>query len=600
VLTMVLVDEIGGMETDSSKIGAVIEFLNLFNNDVSGGGGYDGPLLSTVSDLDDGIAFHRMLCSVDPIHFDPHPVAVNLGDNWALKGSNLRKLVRNLEDYLHSPLNQSCPSLPSIDLSKISRNADAPNIISLFEIILAAVISSENRNAVVSRIMDMTQENQASMKVLIERGMGGLVAIESSHEQGNQEPVRNTHPVESSTPPRIARNRRESEEEQELTFNDSRIDFSHQEAQAAVLKSQIEQITIERDNLQSQLLSSVSSDRLQILVDDLQHRLEISREEKDKVASSQAVFKRSMEDVSAKYEDLLVENGLLADELDVARDRASQLVKAESTSQNLRRQLETTERRLTHAEEQEERANSYYRQVLDLEQKVQKMEKEADEHEKRSTAAKETEEREGASAKLQEEMRLLRQTLKGVEREKREAKEEIEVLKAQKEAAELIKGGNEAVGGDDWSQSMNKIVVESKEQIIRLQHENNSQKDQFATLQCAAAENESSFHTQIEDLTTQLKKRDSQITALASDKQKLESYTKKTLHKFQEKYLVALQECKSKLKTKHDYIQQLEARSQMEKMATKREERLLSSAIFELGLGMIDGGGKKSSRVKTV
>jgi len=62
---------------------------------------------------------------------------------------------------------------------------------------------------------------------------------------------------------------------------------------------------------------------------------------------------------------------------------------------------------------------------------------------------------------------------------------------------------------------------------------------------------------------------------------------------------VALQECKSKLKAKHDYIQQLEARSQMEKMATKREERLLSSAIFELGLGMMDGGSKKS-RVKTV
>jgi len=594
---MAVGDESGAVEASSSTIGAVIEFLNLFNNDGGSGGGSDRPLLGSVSDLDDGIAFHRMLCSVDPIHFDPHSVAVNLGDNWALKGSNLRKLIRNLEDYLHSTLNQSCPSLSSIDLSKISRNADPSNIISLFEIILAAVISSENRNAVVSRIMDMTQENQASMKVLIERGMGSLVPIEYGHEQDDQEADHIIHSGGGSTSPRV-RNRRDSEE-QELTFNDSLGDSSQQEAKTAALQSQIDQITIERDNLQSQLLASASSDRLQILVDDLQHRLEMSREEKDKVTSSLTVFKRNMEDVSAKYEDLLVENGLLADELDVARDRASQLVKAESTAQALRRQLETTERRLTHAEEQEERANSYYKQVLELEQKVQKMGKDSEEREKRSVTARETEEREGASVKLQEELRVLRQTLKGVEREKREAKEEVEVLKAQKEAAELIQSGDEPVGGDDWSQSMNKMVVESKEQIIRLQHENNSQKEQFAALQSTTAENESSFQLRTEDLKMQLKKRDSQITALASDKQKLESYTKKTLHKFQEKYLVALQECKSKLKAKHDYIQQLEARSQMEKMATKREERLLSSAIFELGLGMMDGGSKKS-RVKTV
>jgi protein HOOK3 len=51
--------------------------------------------------------------------------------------------------------------------------------------------------------------------------------------------------------------------------------------------------------------------------------------------------------------------------------------------------------------------------------------------------------------------------------------------------------------------------------------------------------------------------------------------------------LVALQECKAKLKEKHDKIEALEMRSANEKVAQKREEKLLSSAIFELGMGMM-------------
>merc|ERR1712232_1020214 len=77
------------------------------------------------------------------------------------------------------------------------------------------------------------------------------------------------------------------------------------------------------------------------------------------------------------------------------------------------------------------------------------------------------------------------------------------------------------------------------------------------------------------------------VKKLSSDKEKLEAYTKKTLHKFQEKYLVALQECKAKLKDKHDKIEALEARQSAERIAQKREERLLSSTIYELGLSIM-------------
>ena len=92
---------------------------------------------------------------------------------------------------------------------------------------------------------------------------------------------------------------------------------------------------------------------------------------------------------------------------------------------------------------------------------------------------------------------------------------------------------------------------------------------------------------EVKSLQATIKKKDALVKKLTTDKDKLEGYTKKTLAKFQEKYLVALQECKARLKEKHEKIEQLEVKSAAEKTNQKREEKLLSSAIYELGLSIM-------------
>jgi protein HOOK3 len=95
------------------------------------------------------------------------------------------------------------------------------------------------------------------------------------------------------------------------------------------------------------------------------------------------------------------------------------------------------------------------------------------------------------------------------------------------------------------------------------------------------------LQAEIDRLVGELAEKEAEKTKISSDKDKLEAYTKRTLAKFQEKYLVALQECKAKLKEKQDKIEALENRSSSEKTAQKREERLLSSTIYELGLAIM-------------
>ena len=91
-----------------------------------------------------------------------------------------------------------------------------------------------------------------------------------------------------------------------------------------------------------------------------------------------------------------------------------------------------------------------------------------------------------------------------------------------------------------------------KEKAIRLEHENKSLKDQLVATTSAAdgsdgqgggsdgsttgsASEVLALKAQIAHLQVDIKERESMANKLTTDKEKLEAYTKKTLHKFQEK-----------------------------------------------------------------
>jgi protein HOOK3 len=148
---------------------------------------------------------------------------------------------------------------------------------------------------------------------------------------------------------------------------------------------------------------------------------------------------------------------------------------------------------------------------------------------------------------------------------------------------------------------------EQREKTMRLEIENKQLQEEVAALKAAAAVtaaskvaasddgNSAELSKEIKQLQEQLDTKEKENAKISSDKDKLEAYTKRTLAKFQDKYLVALQECKAKLKEKQDKIEVLEQRSASERTAQKREERLLSSTIYELGLAIMQNRLKSGS-----
>jgi len=171
------------------------------------------------------------------------------------------------------------------------------------------------------------------------------------------------------------------------------------------------------------------------------------------------------------------------------------------------------------------------------------------------------------------------------EEDAKKAREELEVQRKEAEVsnvalAKLDSNSKAALAKveSDSKGGMEKLQSEIKE----LTGKNDTHEGQAKSLQEA-----------ISKLTTSLKTADASITKLKGDRSNIEVYTKQTLHKFQEKYLVALQGCRQKLKDERARNEQLEERLQRDKASQKREERLLSASVYELGLRILSERAQK-------
>ena len=401
------------------------------------------------------------------------------------------------------------------------------------------------------------------------------------------------------------------------------------------LKSSLEQAQRELASHKSQATilaeEHESAERkLRALAEDLQERLGRRQEELSAAEEELAKTKRARDDAESKVTDLTEKCATLADELDVASAKAAQLAKAEATVVAYRKRLEAAGSMTQQMTEMENQAEGYLRQIMELETdvkrlpglqntvdelqtKVSKLEKErvATEDDLRAKAA---------------EVTKLKGELSSAESARKMFEEELTTLKAQQESAADTSMDDLAkdVSGMSMSGANAKSMAEAKEKAMRMEVENQKLQEEMeemkrrheaeleqaaaaaeaaaaaaaATSEAAAAAKEQAqpavsslelakLKGHIAQLEKDLKQKEAEKAKLGSDKEKLEAYTKKTLSKFQEKYLVALQECKAKLKEKHDKIEALEMRSASEKTAQKREERLLSSTIYELGLAIM-------------
>jgi len=647
------------MSDDEARNAALVEFVGIFE-DVS-----SAP--TTLSDLSDGVALFEALSEIAPDYFDPTTVTRDLGDNWALKSSNLRKLLRNLEVYYHSELDKTSDLFSSLDVSAIAKEADVHGIVSLVELVAAAAVQCEKRGEIVPRIMTMSASGQVEMKAVIEDSMGQLQDRQGGDDDdGNDEEDIGSGPgggeIEFDSDDYNSDDDGDPSKSMSAMFTAAEHDIdaamadldggeaaaisgSPRGSGSAALAKEREELNSLLEEAQRELASQKSQAailaeehesaerKLRALAEDLQERLGRRQEELSAAEEELVKTKRGRDDAESKVTDLTEKCATLADELDVASAKAAQLAKAEATVVAYRKRLEAAGSMTQQMTEMENQAEGYLRQIMELETDVKKLpglQNTVDELQ--TKVGKLEKERVTAEDDLRAkatEVTKLKGEVSSTESARKMFEEELTALKAQQESA--ADTSMDDLANDVSSMSMSgahaKSLAEAKEKAMRMDVANQKLQEQMeemkrkheaelekataaaesaaaaaasaaATSEAAAAAKQQGqpavsslemarLQGQIAQLEKDLKQKEAEKAKLGSDKEKLEAYTKKTLSKFQEKYLVALQECKAKLKEKHDKIEALEMRSASEKTAQKREERLLSSTIYELGLAIM-------------
>lgn len=564
-----------------------------------------------MGELGDGVALFEALSEIAPSYFDPSTIARQLGDNWALKSSNLRKLIRNLETYYHEDLGKTADwSERSSDIPNIARNSDAEALEKLFELVAAAAVICDNKGEFVQRIMTMSDNGQKGMKVVLERSLEKLddydlddeeLEVEEKEDEEEGLNFEEELSVDNPTPRSINDSEGglfDGTKEMSSIFDgdgdiadllkerdDLRRSLQDVRRELALTKSQ--------SSLRTEELES-SEKKLRALVEDLQDRLSLRQEELNTTEKELKQNKRALGDSEAKANSLAEQNALLADDLDVANAKAAQLRKAEATVAAYRKKLEGAGVMSLQMQDLEDQAADYLRQIMDLENDVktlpglQKKITELNE-----TVSKLSKEKVDLGVDLKEreaDVERLTVDLGNAVKDKDMYKEE---LAAAKESNDVSNDHDLGIPNDN-SFASTKSISQNREKLMRLEIENERQKKLIAKLEeqvskapAVGAGGTGASSSEVKTMKAKISELRQDKEKLARDKEKLESYTKKTLAKFQEKYLVALQECKAKLKEKHDKIEALEMRNAAEKNAQKREERLLSSTIYELGLAIM-------------
>lgn len=594
-------------EETERRHSAIIEFIGCFE--------LSGEPPQNLFDLSDGVALFETLSEIAPSYFDPTTIARSLGDNWALKSSNLRKLIRNLETYYHEDLEKTADFAErSSDITAISRNADVEALELLFELVAAAAVTCDNRGEFVQRIMIMSESGQVGMKSVLERSLSKLDDYdpdEGDEEDGKEDEEESVNfdndfigDLEDELNSNAFRSLNGDNVSDGGLFNASSIvtdDGGMSVAELSILTKERDELRQTLQETRRELAATKSQSaigleeveaterKLRALVEDLQDRLSTRQDELYEAEKDLKTVRRALDDAEEKSTKMEEQNASLADELDVANAKAVQLRRAEATVAAYRKKLEGAGTMSLQMADLEDQAADYLRQIMDLENEVKSvpgMQRKITElNETISKLAKDKVDLDVDLKEKEAEVRKLSTELTSAQRDKDMYKEELSNVKdAQDLPVEDLAINN------NMSFTSAKSVSANREKLMRLEIENKRQKDHIRKLETEAStatSNNGASSSEVKALKAQVNRLKMEKTKLGSDKEKLEVYTKKTLAKFQEKYLVALQECKAKLKEKHDKIEALEMRNAAEKNTQKREERLLSSTIYELGLAIM-------------
>lgn len=435
----------------------------------------------TPSELSDGVAIAEALTQIAPEYFTPawnSKIKTDVGHNWRLKVSNLKKILEGVVDYHQDILNLSLQEFNRPDVMNIAETADQNDLGRLLQLVLSCAVNCIKKEEYITLIMDMEVSCQRSIMQAIQeletltlgvnRGSLHQEAGSADQTDADMREVLAQRCHELDTQVKILQ-----EEKMTLLGEVGRLTAARDAAATGVEETDIDDTGASMGPAHAGTLRySHMRAQLDALKDELD-KVELQRDDQRVRADA---FERELAITKLRNEELqtaAAENVALKDELDALRETAAKVVTLEATVASykkrmeehvdLRRQVKLLERANTEhvqrAIEHEQaalRANTirsqldiYKKQVTDLNEKLDAEITKAD--------------------KLEIENKKLSSKLASLQREREAILQERDTLR---ETVDELRCSTITTGAVEDNVSRELMPNDMKERLIRLEHEN--------------------------------------------------------------------------------------------------------------------------------
>ncbi|XP_028318625.1 protein Hook homolog 3 isoform X2 [Gouania willdenowi] len=443
----------------------------------------------TIDDLTSGIVMAQTLQKIDAVYFNDawiSRIKPEVGDNWRLKISNLKKILKGILDYNQEILGQHINDFTLPDVTLIGEHSDAAELGRMLQLILGCAVNCEQKQEYIQTIMMMEESVQHVVMTAIQELMSKETPVAGGNDSYSDLDRQLKKTAEElnealSTKEEIAQRCREL---------DMQVAALQEEKSSLLAENQI---LMERLN-QSDSIEDINSPagrrhlQLQTQLEQLQEETFRLEAAKDDYRIRCEELEKEILDVKSQNEELTSladEAQSLKDEMDVLRHSSDKVSKLEGIVEHykkklediglLRRQNKLVEEKNTALmqtnvglEEELRKANAakgqletYKRQVVELQNRLSEESKKADKNE---FEYKRVKEKVDALQKEKDRMRTERDSLK-------ETIEELHCVQAQEGQ---LTSGLFPLGTNDSTDSLAAEITtpEIREHLIRLQHEN--------------------------------------------------------------------------------------------------------------------------------
>ncbi|XP_071952816.1 protein Hook homolog 3-like isoform X12 [Antedon mediterranea] len=331
-----------------------------------------------VDDLADGVAIAEILQQCVPTEFDDEwlvRIKPDVGGNWRIKHSNLKKVMERVTDYYNDVLNQSIKEFPKPDLGAIAEHGNEYHLGRLLQLVLGIAVNCDRKEEYINTIMIMEEDVQQVI-------MGAIQEIMNMDEHRNDATDGFVDIYDDQDPKVLENETRRLREEKDLA-----LQKCHElDMQVAALQEEKNAVQNDNESLLQRIESgyhlddpSSSSGRK---YHQLQQQVELLQEEnfrvegiKDDFRIKAEMLEREVLELNHKNDELVAvadEAQHLKDEMDVLRHSTAKLAKYEASIETYKKKLEDLADLRKQVKLLEEKNTSYMKNTIELEEELKK------------------------------------------------------------------------------------------------------------------------------------------------------------------------------------------------------------------------------------